>query len=147
LVADYLPIVLLLAIGAVVSAVMVLCSWLLGPKNPTMPKKATYECGVEPFGGVRERFPIKFFLVAMLFIVFDIESIFLYPWYTVFRSAGQGFKLFTLIEVGVFFLLLAVGYVYVIKKNAIDFDEGSAAEEEPAPGGVRVSGQREEEVA
>jgi NADH-quinone oxidoreductase subunit A len=129
--AAYLPILIAFAVGGVVCFVMVFGGWLLGPKNPTVYKEAPYECGVEPVGDARGRFPIKFFLVAILFIIFDIESIFLYPWYTVFRHGSPEFQRFTLIEVGTFFFMLFVGYVYLIKRNAIGFEESTLVE--PAP--------------
>ncbi len=125
----YFAILLLFAIGAAVCFVMVFGSYLLGPKKRTPYKESPFECGVEPVGDTHERFPIKFFLVAILFIIFDIEGIFLYPWYTVFKHGTPAFQRFTLIEVGVFFLMLVAGYVYVIKKNAIDFEEPMAKPE------------------
>jgi NADH-quinone oxidoreductase subunit A len=138
--AAYLPILILFAVGGIVGFVMVFGGWLLGPKNPTVYKEAPYECGVEPVGTARERFPIKFFLVAILFIIFDIESIFLYPWYTVFKSGSPEFQKFTLVEVGTFFLMLFVGYLYIVKRKAILFEDSTLVE--PAP-----STAEEEEVA
>lgn len=139
--ADYLPLIILFVIAAFICAVMVTASRLLGPRHPTAYKSSPYECGVEPMGSAKERFPVKFFLVGILFIIFDIESIFLYPWYTVFRSSSPAFQKFTLMEMGAFFFLLLVGYVYVIKKNAIDFDEGS---EKPIDTELQVAQNREE---
>ncbi|GMV36664.1 MAG: NADH-quinone oxidoreductase subunit A [Fimbriimonadales bacterium] len=141
---DYLPILLLFAIGILLAIVMVGASWLFGPKKKTPFKETPYECGVEPVGDARERFPVKFFLVAILFIIFDIESIFLYPWFVTLKWADKAFQVFTLVEVGVFFALLVVGYLYVIRRNAIDFDEGSAVETLPGTETVPVRG---EEVA
>lgn len=143
--ADYVPILILFAIAALICAVMVTASKLLGPRRPTPYKDSPYECGVEPIGSPKERFPVKFFLVAILFIIFDIESIFLYPWYTVFKDGTPEFQKFTLIEMGTFFVLLIVGYLYVIRRNAIDFDEGAEGlrEQESVPATPAIPAQEE----
>ena len=81
-------------------------------------KLAPYECGCEPVGSARERFSIKFYLIAMLFILFDIEAVFLYPWAVLFKRLG----VFGLMEMGVFIAILFVGYVYVWKKGALEWE-------------------------
>src|SRR4029453_13368892 len=92
-------------------------SRLLGPRKPTPEKEAPYECGVPPVGDARERQSIKFYLVAMIFLLFDIEVALLYPWAVAFRGLGMmGF-----IQVLTFFGLLVVGYVYVWRKGAFDW--------------------------
>ena len=82
---------------------------------------ATYESGVTPIGSARERFPIKFYLIAMLFIVFDIETVFLYPWAVNYKNSG-GLMLFNLAEMAVFIAILLVGYVYVWRKGAFEWE-------------------------
>ncbi len=87
------------------------------PKGGNEHKLAPYECGIEPVGSARERFPVKFYLVAMLFILFDIEVIFLYPWAVVFRQLA----VFGLIEMGIFLLILLIGYAYVWRVGALEW--------------------------
>jgi NADH-quinone oxidoreductase subunit A len=123
----YIP-VLVLGIAAIgLAAVMTILSWVLGPRRPTPQKLAPYECGVTPVGSARERFPIKFYLVAMLFIIFDIETVFLYPWAVIYRNSDvllgfNGAMLFILAEMAVFVAILFVGYIYVWRKGAFEWD-------------------------
>ena len=117
----YIP-VLVMGLGAVVVAgVLILLSALLGPRRPSPQKVSPYECGVTPIGSARERFPIKFYLVAMLFIVFDIETIFLYPWAVTYRSSGS-LMLFNFGEMAVFVAILLVGYIYVWRRGGFEWD-------------------------
>ncbi len=118
---DYLPLLVLLLLGAFIASLLVVLSWFLGPKHLTPEKLMPYECGVNPIGNARERFPVKFYLVAMLFIIFDIETVFLYPWAITFKSKviSQGFELTEMI---VFIAILFVGYFYVWKKGALDWE-------------------------
>ena len=81
---NFLPLLILLVIAVLLALTLVGLSWILGPKKPSAAKLAPYECGVTPVGSARERFPVKFYLIAMLFIVFDIETVFLYPWAVTF---------------------------------------------------------------
>ena len=118
----YIPVLVLGIVAVGLAAVMTILSWLLGPQKPTPQKLAPYECGVTPIGSARERFPIKFYLIAMLFIVFDIETVFLYPWAVIYRNSG-GMMLFNLIEMAVFVAILFVGYIYVWRKGAFEWDE------------------------
>src|SRR5881398_2698265 len=98
---SYIPVAVMMAVAAVLAVGMVVGSAVLGPKHPTKYKQSPYECGMTPVGSARERFPIKFYLIAMLFIIFDIETIFLYPWVVTFRShADRASKLFLLGEMG-----------------------------------------------
>lgn len=120
---EYLGIVVLVALAATICAVMVSASWLLGPKKKTPYKMSPYECGVAPAGSARERFPIKFYLVAILFVLFDIEVVFLWSWMTVFKDADDAFKIFSFIELCVYMSTWILGYVYAIRVNAIDWDE------------------------
>ena len=115
---DYLPILILVILAAVFAAGSILLSSLLGPRRPDPEKLSPYECGVEPVGTARERFSVKFYLVAMLFIIFDMEIVFLYPWAVVF----QQLRLFGLMAMGSFLLVLLVGYFYVWKKGGLEWD-------------------------
>jgi NADH-quinone oxidoreductase subunit A len=115
---SYLPALILFALAVGFAVATVIASRFVGPYRPTREKNMPYECGIEPIGTARERFPVKFYLVAMLFIVFDIEAVFLYPWAVAFRQL----RLFGLLEMLVFIALLLVGYVYIWKKGALEWD-------------------------
>jgi NADH-quinone oxidoreductase subunit A len=113
----YAPI-LILGIVAVGFGVMTLTlSHLLGRPRPDPAKSSTYECGMPPVGATRERFPVKFYLVCMAFILLDVDAAFLYPWALVFKELG----LFALVEMGVFMALLGSGFVYAWKLGALDW--------------------------
>jgi NADH-quinone oxidoreductase subunit A len=114
----YVPLLLLILAAAGLSAVLIAMSSLVGPKKPNPVKQAPYECGMSPIGGARVRFSVKFYLVAMLFILFDVEAIFLYPWAVVHRHLGW----FGLIEMAIFVLILVVGYIYIWKRGAFVWD-------------------------
>jgi len=114
---SYAPI-LILGAAAFGFAVFTLgLSYLLGRPRPSAAKSASYECGVPPIGTARERLPIKFYLVCMLFILFDVDAAFLYPWALVFRDLGM----FGLVEMAVFMGLLGGGFVYAWKSGALDW--------------------------
>ena len=115
--ADYFPILIFLALALGFALVTIVLSSLLGRKRPTLTKLMPYECGVDPFGTARQRFSVRFFLVAMLFIVFDIEAVFLYPWAVIYRDL----KLFGFVEMGIFILVLVVGLAYVWRKGALEW--------------------------
>ena len=114
----YLPILLLLGLSAAQAVMMVMMSHMMSPTRRTPAKSSPYESGIVPLGDTRQRFSVKFYLVAILFIVFDIETIFLIPWAVVFRDLG----LFGLVEALIFILVLAVGLVYAWKKGALRWD-------------------------
>jgi len=116
-VADYLPVVVLGALAVVFAGVSFLLSRLLAPARPTPAKSAPYECGIVPDREPVERFPVRFYLVAMIFIIFDIEIVFLYPWAVVFRRLG----LFGLVEILVFAVAVFVSFVYLIANGALDW--------------------------
>ena len=127
-------ILLLGVIGIGFGIVSVLLSYFLGPRNPTPEKLAAYECGMPPVGDARERQSIKFYLIAMIFILFDIEVIFLVPWAAVFKSLaaqGAGMRTFVYLEMMIFVGLLLVGYIYIVKKGAFDWGEKARREAEP----------------
>ncbi len=127
---DYLPILVMMALATVIAVGMVVGSFLLGPKKPSRFKQSAYECGMNPVGTARERFPIKFYLIAMLFIIFDIETIFLYPWAVTFADSERAVKMFNLVEMAVFVAILFVGYFYILWKGAFDWDEGQQEDAE-----------------
>lgn len=115
---SYLPILVLIAVALMFALGSVIFSSLVGPKKPSAAKLAPYECGMPLVGTARERFSVKFYIIAMLFIVFDIEAVFLYPWAVVFKKLG----VFGFVEMGVFIVVLLVGYVYVWKKGALEWE-------------------------
>jgi len=105
------------------AGLMLVLSHFAGPRRPTAIKGSPYESGMPPLGDARERFSIKFYMVAMLFIVFDIETVFLLPWAAIFKSgAGSVSTGFLLVEMIVFLVILAIGYVYVWKRGALQWD-------------------------
>lgn len=114
---SYAPILILGAVAFGFGVFTIVLSYLLGRPRPSSAKSATYECGVPPIGSARERFPIKFYLVCMIFILLDVDAAFLYPWALVFRDLG----LFGLIEMAVFMTLLGGGFVYAWKSGALDW--------------------------
>src|SRR4030095_16368484 len=113
----WLSILIMIALGAGFALVSVLLSQVLGPRKPSPEKSAPYECGMPPVGDARERQSVKFYLVAMIFLLFDIEVAFLYPWAMALRGLGWG----GLLQVGLFMLILLAGYVYVWRKGALDW--------------------------
>jgi NADH-quinone oxidoreductase subunit A len=123
----YIPLLLMLGIATAIGIVMAGLSFILGPKKPNAYKEQIYECGMTPVGNARERFPIKFYLIAMLFIIFDIETVFLYPWAVTFRGLPQSLRIFELVEMAVFVVILFVGYFYILGKGALDWDESDQA--------------------
>ncbi len=126
----YLGILVLVGLAATICGAMVTLSWVLGPKKNTPYKASPYECGVAPSGDARERFPIKFYLLAMLFILFDIEVVFLWGWMTVFRTADRDFKVFSFIEFLAYMATWVLGYLYMLRVNAIDWDETTSLADE-----------------
>ena len=119
----YVPILLLiLIVGGMMAAILVINSFL-GPKRKSAIKDAPFECGVDPIGSARQRFSVNFYLVAIFFIVFDIEAVFLYPWAVLYRSflADPSFALIALVEMFVFIGILGVGLAYVWKRGALDW--------------------------
>ncbi|RYG25904.1 NADH-quinone oxidoreductase subunit A [bacterium] len=123
---QYLGVLAALGLAAVVSGVFVTGTYFLGPKKHTPYKDSPYECGVTPVGDARERFPIKFYLVAMLFILFDIEVVFLWSWMTVFRNSDTDFMVFSFFEFLAYMVTWLVGYVYAVKIGATDWDESTS---------------------
>jgi NADH-quinone oxidoreductase subunit A len=116
-VGQYLPIFALLIVATLFAAISLVASKLLAPRNPTAAKRAPYECGIVPSQDPPERFPVRFYLVAMSFIVFDIEIIFLYPWAVIYRNIGA----YGLIAVVVFSLPIFVSLAYEFSQGALDW--------------------------
>jgi NADH-quinone oxidoreductase subunit A len=116
---NWLLILLLMVMAVGFGGVSVLLGRLLGPRNPTPEKSAPYECGMPAVGDARERQSIRFYLIAMIFLLFDIEVAFLYPWALALRALGwAGY-----VQVVLFTLVLVAGYVYVWKKGALDWSQ------------------------
>jgi len=117
LIVDYLPILVMLILATLFAAGSFVASTLLAPRRPTAAKLAPYECGIVPEYEPAERFPVKFYLVAMVFIIFDIELVFLYPWAVIFRRL----ELFGLVEMGLFLITIVVAFAYVLSVGALDW--------------------------
>jgi NADH-quinone oxidoreductase subunit A len=123
----WLSILIMIVLGAGFALVSVALSHVLGPNRPTPEKSAPYECGMPPVGDARERQSVKFYLVAMIFLLFDIEVAFLYPWAMALRDLGwTGF-----VQVVLFIMLLLAGYVYVWRKGALDWGNEKTDAAEP----------------
>lgn len=115
---DYLPILIQLFVAAGFGITTIIATHLIGPKVRTENKLSSFESGVEVIGNARQPFSIKYFLVAILFVIFDVEVIFMYPWAVNFREFGfEG-----LIEMFIFMGMLLLGFIYVIKKKALNWD-------------------------
>jgi NADH-quinone oxidoreductase subunit A len=114
----YFPLLILFILAGVVVLALLLVAQNVGPRSTSPAKADPFESGNPPSGDARIRFPVKFYLVAMLFLIFDLEVVFLYPWAVLFRSLG----LFGLIEMGIFLAILAIGFIYVWKKGALEWD-------------------------
>jgi len=130
---DYMPVLLMFVIAAGFAVTFISLSQLVGQRKRTRTKLMPYECGKDPVGSARERFSVKFYLIAMIFILFDIEVIFLVPWAVVFKqlsSPAYGLSNVVYFEMLIFIALLAVGLIYVIKKGAFDWGETARREAE-----------------
>lgn len=119
----YAPIAFAIIIAVVFSLVFVGLSVWFGPKRPTAQKNAIYECGMPPVGTTRQRFSVKFYLVAVLFLLFDLEAVFLFPWATVYSEfVENGMALFALAEMALFLGVLFIGWLYCLKRGAFQWD-------------------------
>lgn len=114
----YVPLLLYLLLAMLLAGALVAVSALVGWRRPNRAKQLPYECGMEPTGDAREPFSVKFYLIAMVFILFDVEAIFLYPWAYVFRQLHW----FGFVEMLLYIGILLVGYVYLWKKGALDWN-------------------------
>ena len=115
---DYLPIILFLIIALVLSCAFVIVNFILSPKNPDPEKLSAYECGFEPFEDSRMEFDVRFYLVAILFIIFDLEIAFLFPWAISLGNIG----LLGFISMMISLFILTVGFIYEWKKGALDWE-------------------------
>jgi NADH-quinone oxidoreductase subunit A len=115
---DFLPIIVLIVLSTLVAGLVILIGHIFGPHRPTQRKSLPYESGMRPIGPGTRRMPVRFYLIAVLFILFDIEVVFFLPWAVVFRKLG----VFGLVEMLVFIAILLVGYVYAWKKGALEWE-------------------------
>src|SRR5215813_11183064 len=130
---QYVPILVMFIVAAGFAVFFIGLSQLVGQRKRTRTKLMPYECGKDPVGSARERFSVKFYLIAMIFILFDIEVIFLVPWAAVYKAlAAQGaaMRSFAYLEMMIFVGLLFVGYIYIVKKGAFDWGEKARREAE-----------------
>ncbi|HKW88634.1 MAG TPA: NADH-quinone oxidoreductase subunit A [Candidatus Acidoferrales bacterium] len=118
--AGYAPLLIMFVLAAGLSAVLIAASSLVGRHLRTRAKDLPYECGIRPTGDAREAFPVHFYLVAIIFVLFDIEAIFLYPWAIVYKQLNQH-GAFGFVEMLVYILILVIGYIYLWKKGALDW--------------------------
>ena len=114
----YFPLIILFALAGVIVLALLLIAQKVGPKSLNPVKAEPFESGNPPRGDARVRFSVRFYLVAMLFLIFDLEIVFLYPWAILFRQLG----VFGLIEMGIFLGILTIGFAYVWKKGALEWD-------------------------
>jgi NADH-quinone oxidoreductase subunit A len=131
--AGYLPILIHIVLVGGLATVIISLSWLIGERKPTRAKMAPYESGMAPVGDARGRFSVQFYLVAMLFILFDVEAVFLYPWAVILRDLGH----FGLWEMLVYIGIVLVGFFYVWKKGVLEW--GPAAVRSQAASGLRTN--------
>lgn len=115
---EYIPIAILFVLSAAVAVLLVFVGVIFGPRRKNPRKAQPYESGVLPFGQAQRRFPVHFYLIAVLFILFDVEIIFFFPWAVMFRALG----VFGFVEMIIFIAILVVGYVYVWKKGALEWE-------------------------
>jgi NADH-quinone oxidoreductase subunit A len=116
--ADYLPILLFIVIGIGFGVMPILAGFVLGPQRPDDEKRSPYECGFEPFDDAQMKFDVRFYLVAILFIIFDLEIAFLFPWAVVLNDIG----VFGLLAMFLFLAILVVGFIYEWKKGALEWE-------------------------
>jgi NADH-quinone oxidoreductase subunit A len=116
--AEYLPILLFLIVAGGIGVALLVIGALLGPAKASVEKSSTYECGFAPFEDARMKFDVRYYLIAILFIIFDLEIAFLFPWAVVFKKIG----IVALMEMGTFLALLLLGFVYCWKKGALEWE-------------------------
>ncbi len=114
---NYIPVLIhAIIVAAIAAAILGVSAWV-GVRRPSRDKLSPYECGIEPVGNARERFSVSFYLVGMVFILFDVEAVFLYPWAVVYK----GLKWFGFLEMFLYIAILLAGYLYLWKKGAFDW--------------------------
>jgi NADH-quinone oxidoreductase subunit A len=115
---EFLPLLIIFILAAVLAFLVVILGAIFGPKRPTKRKSAPYESGMTPYGPGQQRISVRYYLIAVLFILFDIETIFFLPWAVVFKKLGM----FGLVEMFIFIGILVVGYIYAWKKGALEWE-------------------------
>ncbi len=120
----YFPILMFVLVGCVVGVLPIALGFLLGPNKPDPEKLSPYECGFEAFEDARMKYDVRYYLIAILFILFDLEIAFLFPWATIFKdiAASESIKLFGFFEMLVFVAILVVGYIYAWAKGALEWE-------------------------
>ncbi len=128
--AHYIPLLIQVIVAMALAAVMVTLSHLLGKRKWTRAKNTAYECGIEPTGDAQQRFSVKFYMVGMLFILFDVEAVFLYPWAVIYRKLPEltGSRYFGFTEMLVYIGLVMVGFFYIWKKGVLDWNKPEGSE-------------------
>ena len=116
--AEYVPVLIFLAVAGGIGLLLLALGYVFAPRRPDAEKVSAYECGFEPFEDTRSRFDVRYYLVAILFIIFDLEIAFLFPWAVSLDSIGG----FGLLSMGVFLAVLVVGFIYEWKKGALEWD-------------------------
>jgi len=121
---NYFPILMFVLVGIAVGVLPVAMGFILAPSRPDPEKLSPYECGFEAFEDARMKFDVRYYLIAILFILFDLEIAFLFPWATIFRDivATESIKLFGFVEMLVFVVILVIGYVYAWAKGALEWE-------------------------
>jgi NADH-quinone oxidoreductase subunit A len=114
---NYLPIAVFIIIVSFLAVALVVVGVLVRPHNPNAIKESPYECGIEPVGDARDRFTVRYYIIAMLFVLFDIETVFMYPWAVIYNNLG----LYGLVEMVLFIAILVVAYVYAWRKGALEW--------------------------
>lgn len=117
----YIPVLILMLVGAAVGGAVLLLTYFTSPRLPNRRKNQPFECGVPPIGDARHRFSVRFFLVAILFLLFDVEAIFFFPWAVVYKKY-LSINSFILVEMAFFVAILLVGYFYVLRKGALEWE-------------------------
>ncbi|HEY7905974.1 MAG TPA: NADH-quinone oxidoreductase subunit A [Wenzhouxiangella sp.] len=115
---DYFPILVFLGVGIGMGLVLLAAGGILGPRNPSDEKNSAYECGFEAFEDSRMKFDVRFYLIAILFIIFDLEIAFLFPWAVALDTIGMT----GLVAMGIFLLILVIGFIYEWKKGALEWE-------------------------
>ncbi|HEX5803321.1 MAG TPA: NADH-quinone oxidoreductase subunit A [Azospira sp.] len=120
----YFPILVFILVGVAIGVLPILLGWLVAPNRPDSEKLSPYECGFEAFEDARMKFDVRYYLIAIIFILFDLEIAFLFPWATIFKEIVEtpAIKLFGFVEMMVFIAILVVGYVYAWAKGALEWE-------------------------
>jgi NADH-quinone oxidoreductase subunit A len=121
---NYFPVLVFILVGLAFGCAPILLGWLIAPNNPDSEKLSPFECGFEPFEDSRMKFDVRYYLIAIIFILFDLEIAFLFPWASIFKEivSTEAVKLFGFVEMFVFIGILVVGYVYAWAKGALDWE-------------------------